>query len=434
MANGSSIIIPFFFLFFIFIIILIYFNSVKEKEFAESAKLMIEKHFPQLQTTIISEGGFISNPEISASPIDKNYPIHDLLLKYKVYGSGKHRKQDLILSAFISAEKSLDSEFTVIVKREGFFRRVFGGENVQLGHRTLDDRLFIHGSNPGLVQSYLCDKNFKIASKIASIYDLKECKLEHYGDSINLVIRSDHTNIRYVSALLDLISALANVDSLYPKPQERGGFRTTTWKAIESIPYRKQRFKDPSKDISYENQQTSFHESLDKIEKTEIFTKDTNLFESIKEKLVDKSYLASNHKILDTSAELSFNIGYFQSLNFKWDDTTISVSAVKESALMPFRILIKTLSRKEEGLSFYDPFDKIEIMAEPKELLNSLKERTEIGRTFNRLIGDFPTTMELFSNKNTISFSVKAPCLPENIDPLYDLTQSIGWFLEFSFL
>ncbi len=431
MVNGSSIMIPFFFLFFIFIIILIYYSTVKEKEFAESTKLMIEDRFPQLQTTIISEGGFISNPEIKASPIDKNYPIRDLVLKYKVYGSGKHRKQDLLLSSFILAKKSLG--FSAIVKREGFFRRIFGGENVQLGNQTLDDRLLIHGSNPGLVQSYLSENNFQIASKIANISDLKECKLEYSGESINVLIRSDHTNIRYVSALLGLVSALANVDSLYPKPREGSGFRTTTRKAFERIPHRKQRFKELPREFSYESSQTSIS-SMDKIDTTEILAQDTTLFENIEEKLRDKSYLASDLKISDNSAELMFNIGYFRTINFKWDDNTISVSGVKELSLMPFRILMKTLSKKEERLSFYDPFEEIEVKTEPKELLNSLKERAEIARTFNRLSGDFTATMEIISNKNNISFSIKAPSLPENIDPLYDLTQSIGWFLEFSFL
>jgi hypothetical protein len=255
---------------------------------------MIERYFPQLQTTIISEGGFLSNPEVSAISSDKDHPIHNLTLKYKVYGSGKHRNQDLLLSSFIS-DKSQRSEFSAIIKKEGFFQRVFGGENVQLGHRSLDDRLLIHGSNPDLVQSYLSEDNFQIASKIANISDLKECKLEHYGDSLSVVIRSDHTNIRYVNGLLGLISALAKIDSRYPQQDGRSDFRTTTRKIIQKIPERKQRFKDHPIKIATVWSQTPVPESSQ--EKTQ----DT-LFEEIKEQILDKSYLASDHRISDTSA------------------------------------------------------------------------------------------------------------------------------------
>ena len=430
MVNGSLIMIPFFFLFFIFIIILIYYSTVKEKEFAESAKLMIENQFPQLRTTIISEGGFISNPEIHASPSIKDYPIRDLLLKYKVYGSGKHRKQDLLLSAQIIS-KSSGGDFSVIVKREGFFRRVFGGENVQLGHQSLDDRLFIRASNPASVQSYLSENNFHIAAEMANVSDLKECKLDYTGNSISVVIRSDHTNIRYVGALLGLVSALANVDSLYPKPQERSGFRTTTRKAFERIPHRKQRFKDLPR-VHYEGSLMFKPESS--IDKTVTSTQDTSLFEKVKDKILEKSYLDSDQKISDTSAELTFNIGYFRTINIEWDDKTISATGAKELSVMPFQILMKRLSRTEEKLGFHNPFQEIEVKTDPKELSDSLKERTEIARTFNSLIGDFPAKIEIISNKKTISISIRAPTLPENIDPIYDLIKSIGWFLEFSFL
>lgn len=403
---------------------------MKEKEFAESAKLMIENQFPQLRTTIISEGGFISNPEIHASPSIKDYPIRDLLLKYKVYGSGKHRKQDLLLSAQIIS-KSSGGDFSVIVKREGFFRRVFGGENVQLGHQSLDDRLFIRASNPASVQSYLSENNFHIAAEMANVSDLKECKLDYTGNSISVVIRSDHTNIRYVGALLGLVSALANVDSLYPKPQERSGFRTTTRKAFERIPHRKQRFKDLPR-VHYEGSLMFKPESS--IDKTVTSTQDTSLFEKVKDKILEKSYLDSDQKISDTSAELTFNIGYFRTINIEWDDKTISATGAKELSVMPFQILMKRLSRTEEKLGFHNPFQEIEVKTDPKELSDSLKERTEIARTFNSLIGDFPAKIEIISNKKTVSFSIKAPTLPENIDPIYGLIKSIGWFLEFSFL
>ncbi|MFX1508435.1 MAG: hypothetical protein ACFFDC_20335 [Promethearchaeota archaeon] len=435
MVNGSSFMIPLFFLFFVFILILIYYSTVKEKEFTESAKLMIEGQFPQLQTTVISEGGFLSNPEISASPIDKYYPIRDLSLRYKVYGSGKHRKQDLLLSAFISTNEPKAKEFSVIVKRQGIFWRVFGGENVQLGHQTLDDRLLIHGSDPGLVQSYLSRNGFQIASKIANISDLKECKLEHYGDSINVVIRSDHTNIRYVSALLGLISTLAKVESLYPKQHESSDFRTTTRRVFKRIPHRKQRFKDVPRIVTDKRSQTSFPEfSVDKTDITEKITQETSIFENIKEEILNKSYLASDHKISETSAELTFNIGYFQKINFNWDTTSINVSGAKELSLIPFQIFMKTIPSKDEILGFYDPFGELEVKTEPKEIFNSLKEKTEIARTLTRLSGDFPTILEIISDKKTVSFSIVAPILPENIDPIYDLIQSISWFLEFSFL
>ena len=433
--NGPAFILPFFFLFFVFIIILIYYSTEKEKEFTESAKMMIEGQFPQLQTTVISEGGFLSNPEISASPIDNHYPIRDLSLRYKVYGSGKHRKQDLLLSAFISIDKPRTNEFSVIVKKQGIFSRIFGGENVQLGHQTLDDRLLIHGSNPDLVRSYLSRDGFRIASKIANIFDLKECKLEHYGDSINVVIRSDHTNIRYVSALLGLISALANVESLYPKQYERSDFRATTRRVLERIPHRKQRFKDVSGIVTNEMSQTSFPEfSIDKTDITVKKSEETSLFEKIKEEILDKSYLASDHKILDTSAELTFNIGYFQKITFSWDMTSITASGLKELPLIPFQIIMKTIPSKDESLGFYDPFEELEVTTEPKEIFNSVKERTEIARTLTRLVGDFPTTVEISSNRKMVSFSIITPTRPENIDPIYDLIQSISWFLEFSFL
>ena len=422
--------IPLFFLFFVFIIILIYYSTVKEKEFTESAKLMIEGQFPQLQTMVISGGGFLSNPEISASPIDKSYPIRDLSLRYKVYGSGKHRKQDLLLSAVISTDKPKISEFSVIVKKQGIFSRVFGGENIQLGQQTLDDRLLIRGSNPDVVQSYLSRNDFQIASKIANISDLKECKLENCGDSINVVIRSDHTNIRYVSALLGLISALANVESLYTKQYESSDFKATARRVFERIPSRKQRFKDLPRKTSYKTSVPEF--SFDETDKTERLTQETTLFEDIKEQILDKSYLASDHKISDTSAELRFNIGYFHSISFKWDKSTIRASGVKKVPLIPFRILIKQKLEKE--FSFIDPFEKIEINTDPEELQNSLKERAEIARNLNRLSGGFPATIEVFSDRKIISFSILAPSRPENISPIYNLIQNIGWFLEFSFL
>ncbi|MFW9906027.1 MAG: hypothetical protein ACFFFH_17020 [Candidatus Thorarchaeota archaeon] len=435
MVNGLSFMLPLFFLFFVFIIILIYYSTVKEKEFTESAKLMIERQFPQLQTIVISEGGFLSNPEISASPIDKHYPIRDLSLRYKVYSSGKHQKQDLLLSAFISTNEPKTNEFSVIVKKQGFFWRIFGGENVQLGHQTLDDCLLIRGSNPDLVRSYLSRNDFQIASRIANISDLKECKLEHYGDSINVVIRSDHTNIHYVNALLGLISALANAESLYPKQYEKSNLKTTTSRVFERIPRRKQRFKDVPRRDPNERSQTSFHElSLDKIDITEKMTEKTSFFENIKKEILDKSYLASDHKILDTSAELTFNIGYFQKINFNWDTTSINVSGVKELSLIPFRVFMKTISWRDEKLSYYDPFEEVEVKTDPKEIFNSLKERTEIARTFTRLTGDLPSTLEIISDKKTVSFLIIAPSQPENIDPIYDLIKNISLFLEFSFI
>ena len=73
-------------------------------------------------------------------------------------------------------------------------------------------------------------------------------------------------------------------------------------------------------------------------------------------------------------------------------------------------------------------------MGNPKEIVDSFKERTEIARSFTRIIGSFPPSLELISDEKTVSFSITVPARPENIGPLYDLTQGIGWFLEFSFL
>ena len=437
MVDGSTIIILFFFFFLIFIIILVYHSTVKEKEFSESSKVMIENKFPNLQATIVSEGGFLSNPEIHASPSIDDYPIRDLLLKYKVYGSGKHRKQDLILSSYIVAEKLCTGKFSVIVKREGFFNRVFGGENVQLEHALLDKRLFIRASDPVLVKSYLSENNFQIASKIADISDLKECKLDLTGNSIDVLIRSDHTNVRYVGVLLDLISVLADVDSLYPIQERKGAFRSTTKRIFERIPRRKQRFRDLPRDVPYER--SVVHKpkaAVDDINQDIIpaSTQETRLLEQIKEKVLDKSYLASDHTISETSAEIVFSIGYFRSISFNWDVETISVIGIKEISLIPFRISMKIhkIERKEFGFS--NAFEGIEVNTEPEELLDPFKERTEIARSIYRLIGNFSPKIEVISDKTTVTLLITAPAHPENIDPLYDLTQSIGWFLEFSFL
>ncbi|MFX0121306.1 MAG: hypothetical protein ACFE9A_18110 [Candidatus Hodarchaeota archaeon] len=428
MVNGSALFIPFFSLFFILIIIIIYYSSVKEKEFSESVKIMIENRFPNLETVLVSEGGFFSNPEIYASPKGEDYPIRELLLEYKVYGSGKHRQQDLLLSAVINTEHPLGGIFSVIIKKEGFFRRVFGGENVQLGHKSLDDRLLIQASDPAAVLSYLSRGNFQIATKIANISDLKECKIEKFGDgSISLVLRSDHTNIRYVGTLLDLVSALANLETMYPIQQERSVFKSTRRRIIEKIPHRKERFKD----ISFDG---SFAEPLNDVNHTISLTQDVNLQERVKERISDKSYLASEYKILNTSAELIFNINYFRAIKFNWDSNVMKVTGSKELALTPFLISMKRISTYEEESTFGDAFEKIDLKTEPQELADSLKDRSEIARNFNRLTGSFSPILEISSDNRTVSFSILASNLPENIDPLYSLTQSIGWFLEFSFL
>lgn len=437
MTNDVGNILPIFFLFFVFIIILIYYTTVKEKEFAQSSKLMIEEKFPNMQATIVSEGGFLSNPDIHASPQDKDYPIHHLLLKYKVYGSGKHRKQDLILSALIAAEKPSVNNFSVIVKREGFFIRIFGGENVQLGHQSLDDHLFIRASDPVLVRSYLSENNFQIASKISNISDLKECKIDLTDNFFDVIIRSDHTNVRYVGTLLDLVSVLANVDSLYPRPREGNVFGAATKRIFERIPSRKQRFKDLPRDVSYERSIDYMPEPVaDDISQdiTKTPTPDTVLLEKIKEKIHDKSYLATDHEIFDTSAKMTFNIGYFRDILFNWNTKIIKVTGFKELSLMDFRIVMKAYQKEKVELDFLDPFEGIKVNGDPKELLDSFKERTEIARSFNRLMGDSPPKVEIISSKKTVNLSITAPARPENIDPLYDLTQSIGWFLEFSFL
>lgn len=410
---------------------MIYYSTVKEKEFSESAKAMIENQFPDLQVTIVSEGGFFSNPEIYASPRVDNYPIRDLLLKYKVYRSGKHHKQDLILSSNLVIEKPIKGNFSVIVKKEGFFNRVFGGENVQLGHSLLDKRLFIQASDPIFLQSYLSDNNFQIASKIAAISDLKECKLELAGNSIDVIIRSDHTNVRYVGALLDLISILANVTSL-STVQHRASAR----RIFERIPSRKQQFRDFPRDVSYGKSVSYKPEKVVDITQdiTTTSMQETKLLEQIKEKISDKCYFASDHKISDTSAEIRFNIGYFKTVTFNWDVKIISVIGSKELPLIPFKISMKTYQMERKEFRFSNAFEGIEVKAEPKELLNSFKERTEIARTFNRLIGDFCPNLEVISDQRTVTLSITAPAHPENIDPLYDLTQNIGWFLEFSFL
>ena len=101
---------------------------------------------------------------------------------------------------------------------------------------------------------------------------------------------------------------------------------------------------------------------------------------------------------------------------------------------MDFRIVMKAYQKEKVELDFLDPFEGIKVNGEPKELLDSFKERTEIARSFNRLMGDSLPKVELISDKKTVNLSITAPARPENIDPLYDLTQSIGWFLEFSFL
>ncbi|NHJ01820.1 MAG: hypothetical protein EAX86_06725 [Candidatus Heimdallarchaeota archaeon] len=436
LANGAVMVLllPSVFISFILIIILIYYSTAKEKEFTESAKLLIENHFPQLSTTIISEGGFFSNPEIQASPSNTTHPIRDLDLKYKVYGSGKHQHQDLLLSAVISAEKSVNNEFSAIIKKEGVIGRIFGGENVQLGHQILDDRLLIRGSNPGLVQSYLIKDNFQIASKIANISDLKECKLEHCQDTINVVIRSDHTDIRYVSALLNLISAIANIDALYPKSQEKRVFGTITRKATAKIPHRRQRFKNVPASDSYEGLLNAPSPiSMKENNQSNAISAD-GLFEQIKESLFDISYIASKHKISDTSAELIFNIGFFQKINFTWDTQTIQVSGTKKESLIPFWIEMTVQSIKKEEMRFYDPFEDIEVRTDPKELADTVKKRFELAQILNKMTGDFPTTIEITSDQHTIRFSIMAPTHPDNIDPLCELSQSIGWFLEFSFL
>ncbi len=409
---------------------------MKEKEFSESAKAMIENRFPNLRATIVSEGGFFSNPEIYASPTIQNYPIRELLLKYKVYGSGKHQQQDLILSALIMTEQPIKSNFSVIVKREGFFSRIFGGENVRFGYESLDKQLFIQASDPVSGKSFLKENNLQIASKIAEISDLKECKLDLTGNSINVVIRSDHTNVRFVSALLELVSVLANVDSMYPLPEEKRGFGTRTRRIFERIPSRKQRFKEISRDFSYKRSIDYSPESIDDVSRDIISapTPDTILLEKIKEELHDKSYLATDHEISNTSAKLIFNIGYFQEILFDWDIREIRVTGVKEISLKDFRILMKVPQKEKIELDFLDPYKGIEVNGNPKEILDSFKERTEIARSFTRLLGDFSSSLEVVSDKKTVSFSITTPSRPENIDPLYDLTQGIGWFLEFSFL
>lgn len=409
---------------------------MKEKEFSESAKAMIENRFPNLRATIVSEGGFFSNPEIYASPTIQNYPIRELLLKYKVYGSGKHQQQDLILSALIMTEQPIKSNFSVIVKREGFFSRIFGGENVRFGYESLDKQLFIQASDPVSGKSFLKENNLQIASKIAEISDLKECKLDLTGNSINVVIRSDHTNVRFVSALLELVSVLANVDSMYPLPEEKRGFGTRTRRIFERIPSRKQRFKEISRDFSYKRSIDYSPESIDDVSRDIISapTPDTILLEKIKEELHDKSYLATDHEISNTSAKLIFNIGYFQEILFDWDIREIRVTGVKEISLKDFRILMKVPQKEKIELDFLDPYKGIEVNGNPKEILDSFKERTEIASSFTRLLGDFSSSLEVVSDKKTVSFSITTPSRPENIDPLYDLTQGIGWFLEFSFL
>lgn len=404
--------------FFIFIIVLIIYSTVKEKDFSQKVYTSLQNRFPGLDFEIVSEGGFFSNLNIRGIANNKNEYIKYLDLRVKVYHSGKHRHEDLNLSAEFIIPGLQYSDFSTLIKREGFFKRIFGGENVQVGNVSIDDKLFIKASDPYRAKLFLSDNNFFISSSIAQISDLKECKISIEENMINLYIRSDKVSSWYVESLFDLVQSMRS-----SKPIKHRFGKVNPKKVMSSI---STRVSPPLK-----NQRVPSIQSTSGYSKT---LSGDNQTQEITEKLKECQFNAADLQIHDYSATISLFSGFFKDISFNWTASEITLHSQREAKLSePFRIFMTSSKKDGEVFDWNDPFKGINFEINPEKVSEDFLRRQEIGRHFNELLG-VPRQVTLEYTQKICQVTIKASALPENIQPMIDLIQALSWFIELSFI
>jgi len=403
---------------FIFIIVLIIYSTVKEKDFSQKVYTSLQSRFPSLELAVLSEGGFFSNPHIRGITNNKEESLKNLDLRVKVYHSGKHRHEDLILTAELIIPEIQHTGFSTVIKREGFFKRIFGGENVQVGNKSIDDRLFIKASDPFKAKLFFFDNNFLISSSIAQISDLKECKITIEGNIVDLYVRSDKVSSWYVESLFDLVQTLSN-----SKPYRHRFGRLNPQKVMSSIG---SRISPPLKQQKFQSEQPIGGSS-------EILSRD--LTQEIRDELKEFQFNASDFKLHENSATLSFYSGFFKEISLNWTTREITLHTQRETKLSEdFRIFMTSSQSEREDFDWNDPFKGISIDITPKEFSEEFLRKHEIGRHFNELLGALPPQVTLEYTPNLCQVTINASAIPENIQPMIDLIQALGWFIELSFV
>jgi hypothetical protein len=410
----------FFLMFFGFLIFIIIFSSIKESQFSQKVSLSLQNKFPNLETVILSEGGFFSNPHIRGVAKYKKEAVRYIEVKVKVYHSGKHRHEDLILTAHVLKPEIPNKDFSVVIKKEGFFKRIFGGENVQLGNKSLDETLYIKASDPYKAKSLLIENKYLISTSIAQIFDLKECKINVRNEDIELFIRSDKVSARYVDSLFNLVQSISNDRSF----ESRLG-RLSPQNVIGSI---SERISYPIvKSKRFQSRKSSYDTHYKELPKN-------SHFNEIKEKLKDYTSFIGDPKIEDTSASITTS-GFFKEIEFNWTEKEINLQSQRLSNLSTsFRILMCKTAKASQQYDWNDSFAGIDIEIKPNDISEDFLSRYEIGRYFNEITGDFPPQLKVEYDKDVCQVSIFASSLPENIKPMIDLIQALGWFIELSFI
>lgn len=411
----------FFLIFFGFIIFIIIFSTIKEKDFSKKVSLSLQNKFPNLDIMILSQGGFLSNPHIRGVAKYKEETLRYIEVKVKVYYSGKHRHEDLIVTAHFLLPDIYQRSFSVLIKKEGFFKRIFGGENVKLGHESLDDRLYIKASDPFKAKSLLNDNNFLISSSIARISDLKECKIIVGDNDVELYIRSDKVSARYVESLINLVQSITLKKAIEPRMG-----KLNPRNVIGSI----------SEKISYPIVKSPrFQPRKSRHAPQESGSSDNNNLRKIKEKLREYSSFTDDPKIESNSALIK-TTGFFKEIELNWTKQEIKLQSRREAKISPsFQIWMAKSRKVPKQYNWNNSFEEIDLDINPTEISEDFTRRYEISRYFNELTGDHPPPqVKIEYDKGVCQVSLIVSSLPENINPMMDLVQALGWFIEFSYV
>ncbi len=333
----------------VIVIISIKYEIDKEKEFTEEVQQLLTRRFPFLIVQVASEGGIFSYPHIIASNHNTSHPLQFVEIKYVSRGGGEHKDVDLYLHAVIARNPQIP-QFSLVITCEGFFKRLFGGKDFELGIREIDDKLYMKTTTPTEVASFFQTDNFYFLRQLALEREFEEAKIDTRGrnETLEFSLRLEIANkasarraVEFIEMLLRLCGLPSSTKEISERKKEiplssmtmssekRRSVSVLRAPKIMTEPHGSQDKKIPERDHEQPAATTASMKNNTTAEKIAEPhpTKITELPSEMRSVFSELQLQAKSVQILQSSsATIEFFSGVFPLLHYKWNTNIITAT------------------------------------------------------------------------------------------------------------
>ena len=424
----------------IFIIVYCVYQTKKRASFSQTALQYITKHFPYLVIISLSKGGAFSSPEIQAVALDSHSPIESLYIREQTIKTGKSEDTDTEVTAVIVIpESELTAPFIVKIRRQGFFNKIFLGENIVLGIKHIDDSLLINGDPQNAAAEFLL-KHIDFVTLLANRHDLEECRLQKVGSRVELFQRHGHFDNQSLIGALEILCTLVPTISqkqldIYKEAQastprvEPVFPASKTEKIVQEPPKIKDKkivipVVEESLPVGVTKTENTETETAPKIE--EAFCTDEELINELKK----PKHKVDKIEIKESEATMFCESEFFQQINWQWTEDKIKIrTEAKVDEKVQLEISVKhSITTPTSDFNWSDPLENLAIEVAPEGLQDEFEQSYDIIKCLQKFDKRSITgELHLKSQNGSCVLTLEVEKTQKNVETCFELLEATSW-------